>query len=186
MMHAIAHNSRRHKAFTMIEILVTIGIILILATLVIVGVGKIAKTIGGSSAKVDVQNLQSMLGELETSAALTTTLSPLDPNASAAAPGDVREVAYEGSTSTNPPPKLDRWQSIAVVRTQLVMGKLRGIPKNRAAIQALPGEKLMKAQSGGANYGNGAPIATTGGLHGTPNPPLLVDAWNNPIIFVPG
>jgi hypothetical protein len=106
---------------------------------------------------------------------------------------DVTEEIYAGTNNGTAAgtPALDRWLSPAVLQTQFVMGRIRSIPKNRSAIQSIPGERLMKAQALGKDYStpasspgiNTTPASTP---HGTPDPPILVDAWNNPIIFVTG
>jgi hypothetical protein len=73
-----------------------------------------------------------------------------------------------------------RYTAPAIVNTQRVMGLLQSVPANRSIITNLPANQLMSEVL----------PATTAGLlpaaGGTPpNPPLIVDAWGNPIIFVP-
>ena len=95
------------------------------------------------------------------------------------------EAAYGGGASN------DRWMNLATYSTQFVMGRMRSVPSTRQMMQTLPAERLMRAQGDGAVYGGSistatTPILTTAGApHGVPNPPIPVDAWNNPIIFVP-
>jgi len=207
MNHTRPH--RRH-AFTMIELMVAVAIILILITIVLVAVSHIGRNSKENATRLDLQNLQSMLGELETAGALTTTVQfpqtlpyPVPPTNPAwtvnsqlsgtitPSPSDVNESVYgsNGGSLT-----ADRWLSFGVVQTQFVMGRIRAVASNRQSLQNLPAERFMRAQLDGPAYGASAgsisasnPISTQGGnVHGTPDPPIPVDAWNNPIIFVPG
>jgi len=181
----------RHRAFTLIELLVTIGIILVLIGIVFVAVKHMSRSATSSSAKIDLQNLQSMLAELELAGPLSTTLLPVNLNAAVVAPSDVNAPTYEATANGTAvgTPALDRWLAPAVLQTQFVMGKLRSVPKNRAAIQSMPVERLMKAQALGKDYST---LTSTPGIsttpantsHGAPDPQIIVDAWGNPIIFV--
>ena len=193
----------RNSGFTLIEILVVIGIILVLIGIVFVALKHVGGASKSSATKIDLQNLQSMLAELENAGPLTTTIQ--FPNAAPyqVQPGSVQLVA---TTSTLPVVgdvtaetyaaggtlNSDRWLNLAAAETQFVMGRLRSVPQNRQSLQSLPGERLMKAQGEGLAYGTFTPSATLpirtvdGSAHGTPDPPILVDAWGNPIIFVPG
>ena len=49
-------------------------------------------------------------------------------------------------------------------QTALVLARLRSIPANKKAMDNLPSDKLMT----------------------TPDGPIVLDAWNNPILFIPG
>jgi prepilin-type N-terminal cleavage/methylation domain-containing protein len=199
----------RNSGFTLIEILVVIGIILVLIGIVFVALKHVGGASKSSATKIDLQNLQSMLAELENAGPLTTTIQfpyvtsdarfPAPPNPPytvnltlpPALPwgvvGDVTESTYAGGVSN------DRWQSFAVYSTQFVMGRLRSVPQTRQSLQSLPGERFVKAQAEGASYGTLTPNSTSlpirtvnGSAHGMPDPPIMADAWGNPIIFVPG
>jgi type II secretory pathway pseudopilin PulG len=202
----------------MIELLVTIGIILILATIVLIAVAHIGRSGKENATKVDLQNLQSMTAELETNGSLDTliqfpTSTPWPPaqppspdppwtvngqlsmikplgGVTTPSPSDVNESVYGSNGGSF---AADRWLSFGVMQTQVVMGRLRAAPTNRTTLQNLPGERFLKAQGEGPDYGyNGTAAITSdkirtrdGSAHGTPDPPIMVDAWNNPIIFVP-
>jgi prepilin-type N-terminal cleavage/methylation domain-containing protein len=208
-------HSRVRGGFTLIELLVTIGIILVLIGIVFVALKHVGRSATENATKIDLQNLQSMLAELENAGPLTTTIQypNADPyliqpgnvqlnatNSTLPPVGDVTETTYlAGGTLTS-----DRWMSVAICETQFVIGRMRSLPSNRQSLQSLPGERLMKAQFGGIKYAmKGVPTiarpiivnnyidqsgktTNTDTGYGIPDPPILVDAWKNPIIFVPG
>ena len=66
-------NHRRH-AFTMIELLVTISIILILIGIVFVAIKHVGRSATENATRIDLQNLQSMLAELENASPLATSI----------------------------------------------------------------------------------------------------------------
>src|SRR2546421_10533223 len=68
--------SYRNSGFTLIEILVVIGIILVLIGIVFVALKHVSRSATENATKIDLQNLQSMLAELENAGPLTTTLIP--------------------------------------------------------------------------------------------------------------
>lgn len=203
----IANNGRRtmkrrpcrNSGFTLIEILVVIGIILVLIGIVFVALKHVGGASKSSATKIDLQNLQSMLAELENAGPLTTTIQfpttppfPNSPQYSVTAIlsgiGDVNDTTYAiGSGTLN----TDRWLNLGIYSTQFVMGRLRSVPQNRQSLQSLPTERFVRAQGEGPAYGSATPNATTpirtgnGSPHGTPDPPIMADAWGNPIIFVP-
>src|SRR3712207_6549923 len=58
------------RGFTLIEILVTIGIILVLVSIVAVGITYVTKAGKNNSAKVSLNNMRGMIAELEMAAGL--------------------------------------------------------------------------------------------------------------------
>jgi hypothetical protein len=65
------------------------------------------------------------------------------------------------------------------------MGLLQTMPPNKTAIEQLPAENLLK---GPTEASSAFPLSTVSGNTNPPialNPPILVDAWNNPTILVP-
>src|SRR2546421_9401635 len=89
--------SYRNSGFTLIEILVVIGIILVLIGIVFVALKHVSRSATENATKIDLQNLQSMLAELENAGPLTTTLAPVNPAPATplAAPRDVRYSTFE-------------------------------------------------------------------------------------------
>jgi prepilin-type N-terminal cleavage/methylation domain-containing protein len=190
---------RHRKAFTAIELLIAISIIAILVGMLLLGLKHMVGSATGSSSQIGLQNARSMLADLETRDSLTTQLGPIYPTYSTApiaAPEMVTVEAYDSSSMI--PQNNGRFLSPAVVSTQLVMAKLRSVPANRELLSKMAAERLLRPQAGGLPYGSnpvvaGKPIMVSdlplGSAavqdHGHPDPPILVDAWNNPIIFVP-
>jgi prepilin-type N-terminal cleavage/methylation domain-containing protein len=166
-------NKRKVRGFTLIEVLVVIGIILILIGMFFVGMHVIGRHTKSSAAKVNLESLRGMLTELETTIGSLrgrqpsymwaggtqyTTLgfdiwSDARPDVSAGpkptpldAPGNVSMDQWDASKSTDPLTMhtRDRFQSEAVCNTQLVMQLLLQVPNNRQAIGKLGQENLLK------------------------------------------
>lgn len=191
----------RRKAFTVIELLIVIGILAILVAVTAYAMTGLMSRQKVSATRVTLQNVRSMVAELEVvakglnrqpaqmwvSGAQTPLGTPIDiwrdANPTAAgnnpllAPKNVRkEVALADSASNI---QTQRYQSDAILNTQLVMGLLRSAPNNTKLFAQLPSNQLMSEP---------IPIATPRLLvnaNGTANPPMVLDAWGNPIIFVP-
>lgn len=170
------------KAFTLIEVLVAIGIIVILAGAALYamrGAGNTAKT---QATHVTLDNLKSMLAEYE----LQTRLGVAPPGwwkSDApnvwAPPGcdfwhNVSPNANQPTAApllvTNGEP--DRTMSLPVQNTVMAMRAIATIPANRAAIGKLPPNRLLSINFTG---GDGNPYTAQ----------LLLDDWGNPIVFVP-
>jgi prepilin-type N-terminal cleavage/methylation domain-containing protein len=122
------------------------------------------------------------------------TVSSSDPTAGSPSPlnspGDVTIEAWDSGD-----PKLsDRFRSDAVANTQLVMRQLMANPNNRAAVGKLPPDQLLKNPEQGMTppkhpiitaQDNKLHLENPANASGTITPPIPVDAWQNPIIFVP-
>lgn len=188
---------RERKAFTAIELLIAIGIIVVLVGMLLLGLKHMVGSASNSSSQIGLQNARSMMAELETRDSLTNQLGAIYPTYSTApipAPEFVTVDAYDSSSTI--PQNNGRFLAPAVLRTQRVMAKLRAMPDNRELLAKMAPERLLRPQVGGLAYGQY--ILTTplspklltvseqiSPEHGHPDAPILVDAWNNPIIFVP-
>src|SRR3954447_17724528 len=64
--------SRRQKGFTVIEIIVVVGIIAVLAAIAVVGLGKIFESQRHSQTRTVLTAVQSMLGEFDHETSLKT------------------------------------------------------------------------------------------------------------------
>ena len=208
-----------HRGFTVIELLVVIGIIALLAALVGFAMTGLLSRQKDKATRVTLRNLKSMLSEYEVSAkgfnkqptsgynclvggtpALVTfppggplsiwsdadpTDGPLAPPGNPIEPdpfpvptGNLRKEAIVA------PATAERYIDPAIVNTQRVMGLLLAVPANRTILSNIPPTQLMSETVPAAVPGlPGGLIYPAGG--GVPNPTLVLDAWGNPIIFVP-
>lgn len=184
------------RGFTLIELLAAISIILVLAGLAIYGISRAVTNSHIATTRTRMESLKSMIAEYEMKTRFTSrpNVSTSDPNgrwwwqslpstvspnyAPAGTDDFWHDVHFTGGVS-NPlaAPALvsdvnnDRFYSDAVRNTQLAMIELLRIPSNATAFAKLPASALMKDI-------NGNPIPANQG-------PILLDSWNNPIIFVP-
>lgn len=195
----------RSNAFTLIEVISVVAILALLMTIAAYGFNKV---IGGSkqrATEVTMGNLRSMLTEYEVvSKGLTrqparmwvggatvtlagtyniwrdgdadTALPEPDPIPT---PGDVTTAAGTGANG--------RYSADGIANTQLVLGMLQQIPAVKTAMAQIPSSQYMETIQAGhggvkltvtepSGYGNG---------NNKPAPPLVLDGWGNPILFVP-
>lgn len=208
-----ASKYRNSRGFSMIEILVAIGILVVLIGIVAFTVSNVTGGAKKNETTVRMEALNAMLTELNTTAKYTKQPSrmfygtaPTLWDATNNGPFDIwRDGDPNTGTATNPHQpigpvglvtedafntgKFDRIKSAAVHNTQLVMGLLLSVPRNSSTLANLPPKSFMDNP-----YKNTTPVvANLGSItfvnaadKKTPfKPSLLVDGWNNPIIFVP-
>lgn len=162
------------KGFTLIELLVVIGIILVLVGMAVVGYNQLDRTAAGKSTRLTLKNLQGLEAELDAEAgpgfiegptgAAGPAIYPI--GGTLLQPGDVNpgSILPLGTTPT---------RFLAPIiggspSTQAVIGQLMRSVKNKQGILGLPSKQLMKD-------GNNNPF----------HPPVILDGWSDPIIFVP-
>ncbi len=152
--------NRRRSGFTLIELLVVIGIILVLVGMAVVGYNQLDRTIAVRSTRTTLHNLASMEAELDAEAGPDFVEGPIPPNGPA--------LYATGSAIAQPGDVNPGQGGRSPILSQTVIGVLMRSPKNKDAIAQVPSKTLYKDA-------NNNPVS----------PPAFVDAWNNPIMFVP-
>lgn len=181
----------RRSAFTLLEILVVIGIILVLVGMAVIGFNQLDRNANGKSTRVTLGNLQSLLTEFDAETGGIDSLGTNGPTpfpypggvyypvpgppAQSGPLGYVATGTAIGVTDVNPG-TTDR-TGTAVKNTWYVLAALMKLPKNRDMILKLPPKQFLLDSSGNPYVPGGAPAGVQGAV--------LVDGWKNPIIFVP-
>ena len=203
----------RTRAFTLIEVLIVIGIIILLAGILVYGVSKVMEGSKAASTKATLENLRSMLSEYETvskglkrqppiqflndgdagATSIWQDADPSDTNSApepdpAQAPRDVTQAAGTGPSG--------RYTADQIGNTQQVLMLMLQAPSVRTMMSQLPAQQMMEqipaglaAPPAGVKLWVQRPNNTVGpyqAVAARPSPPLVLDAWGNPIIFVPG
>ncbi len=159
----------RRKAFTLLELLITIAIIALLAGLLIYGGRTLFSSQQERQTRVIMQSLDSMITEAEKKVKLTEIfdlptqallLAPYNTALFNAPPGQVSEGGD------------DRENSIQVRYAGAILAALARVPENKTALERFPADRRLNTH-----------------VRGSTPPPyesfVLIDGWGNPIIFVP-
>jgi hypothetical protein len=159
--------------------MIAIGIIIVLGAILIAGMKSITTGSKANAAKMDLNNVRGMLAELEATAKDDYAYIKTGWIAPIVAPGQVKEGG------------VDR-EGTVVLQTAWVYQKMRSVPANRNVMAQLPADRLMKwsATTVVPKVPPQGLVPPPAGMNPTPVPPttsvpILVDSWNNPIIFVP-
>jgi len=190
--------------FTMIEIIVAIAVILVLAGILLVGLRSIAGSTQAGETRVLLENVRGMLDELDSKAKLGAHNRPLEwwvgSSSVLKAQTQPEEVDFWHRTSDQDsidPPRPrpieapgsvkpgtnDRTNHPAVRNTAIAMAKLVSVPANRTKLQGIPNQRLMRLVELPPTAAD--PISATSLTNEATLPPVVLDAWGNPIIFVP-
>ena len=176
----------RPDGFTLIELLAVIAILGILTGLLFVAFKGISGTAGAQATNVLLGNAKGLLAEYELTQRLSDLDSNLDPSSNGP-PGDfplqtINSIDYyqeEAPGLVTAEGGADRYSggsNRAVFRTQIVMGRLLAVPANRKAIGSIPSDALL-----GPPTGTSTLVLQGGAL----KPPVLLDSYKNPILYVP-
>jgi prepilin-type N-terminal cleavage/methylation domain-containing protein len=158
--------NRNRRGFTLIELLVVIGIILVLVGMAVVGYNQLDRSVAAKQTRVTLHNLAAMEVELDAEAGPDFVEGPVPP--AVYATGSFLNVAPVTPTPWDVNPGQPNRYMAAVSTTQTVIGVLMRSPKNKDAVAQAPSKTLLRDTNNNAM-----------------SPPDFVDAWNNPIIFVP-
>jgi type II secretory pathway pseudopilin PulG len=158
----------RRKAFTTIEILLVVGVLVILIGLVVWGLKGAGSSAAGNSTRTTLQNLTNMLEELNRKNKLAgfegpPAENPIYPIPPSGIGGEVAPGLVTGDSKN-----FDRFGP-AVHHTADVMRRLSSIPDNKRIMEKFPSDQLLAVPPSGSLAG------------GT----VVLDGWKNPIIFVP-
>jgi type II secretory pathway pseudopilin PulG len=159
---------KSRKAFTTIEILLVVGVLVILIGMVVWGLKGAGGSASTNSTRTTLQNLTNMSEELNRKSKLVGFEGPpadmpiypiLPPPAfgGETAPGDVTDVS-----------KNNERRGAAVIRTAEVMRRLQSIPDNKKVIEKLPSDQILAVPTSPTSSGT-----------------VVLDGWRNPILFVP-
>jgi prepilin-type N-terminal cleavage/methylation domain-containing protein len=185
------------RGFTLIEVLVVIGIILVLVGMLVWGFRHVNATAAHKETVVELHVLKGMLADYESHNGLagieSTDAQVANPPASqppAKFPvySDVNAPATPAVVQLAdlryPPPngasdmsdrsanQIARYTSASVGNTRDIVSILARIPSNRTLLENLPPKRILEAPP------NTIPLAIAKGV-------VLLDGWSDPIIFVP-
>jgi type II secretory pathway pseudopilin PulG len=177
--------ARRRGGFTLLEILVVIGIIILLVAMGVIGFQALDQS--GKVTKAALSNLQSMLAEYQAMNGLrdqpeqiwrnTATVSTKVPANNASLWAEQVDVRNGANVAGGGP---QRYEWGPVGNTQLVYQFLNRLPSNKQLITKLPSKQIH----GMADGGDRGKVLLGPSDKKVIDPPLILDAWNNPVIFV--
>ena len=197
---------RSQRGFTLIEVLVVIGIILVLLGMVVLGFRHLDAVASKRDTVAELHVCRDLLTEYgnlngldNLDVTIAANISPKqskDPNApgrqlfpvyvdtlnanGTITPQDILPGDTTAGTSVDMGDRGSssnaRYSCNAVLRTQDVMYVLLRVPKNQSMVASLPSKRILEARPSGSS--------------GTPTPAsirqaVILDGWGNPIIFVP-
>ena len=183
--------ARRRGGFTLLEILVVIGIILLLVAIGVIAFGALDQS--GKVTKTTLSNLQSMLAEFQAQTNLRDqppfvwragTKAPTGATGPTGAPGASlwrdpavigTDAKHDGNVASGQPA---RYTWSAVANTQMVYQFLNRFPSNKQLMTKLPSKQVL------GTIGQGDVRGDLTGVERVIDPPLVLDAWSNPIVFV--
>src|SRR6185503_3151682 len=160
----------RRKAFTIIELLLVIGVLVILIGIVVWGLKGAGNVGADKGTRTTLQNLASMSEELNRKTKLAGIEGVAADNPVYILPPP---PAMGGETApglvTSDSKNFDRLGP-AVQRTAMVMARISSIPDNKKALEKFPSDQKLAVPP--------SPTLPNGGM-------VVLDGWHNPILFAP-
>lgn len=201
---ALRTPAARRAGFSLIELLVVIGILVVLIALAVIGFRVVGTASREKVTNNQLENCKSLLGEFENSGASLGSLmatplvktdhwfEPPTPLAPLTAPTVLDATNCRVSAATTLPgaeaPFVTPLPSF-IQDTARVLARLRSVPKNRAAIEAMSSDRIRGVSYPLLNIPNNAKVAGTS-PSGRDLPAgdsvVLLDGNGFPIYFVPG
>jgi len=202
----------RRRGFTLIEVLTVIGILILLVGITVYGISKVMGGTKVRATETTLGQLKGMLSEYEVvskglkrqpqmqwlndgDAGTYSIWQDFDPGDGTAVPEPDPAQAPRNVTLAAGTGQSGRYSADQIGNTQIVLGMMQQVPAVRTMISQLPAQQLMEQVPAGlggppagvkllvqAANGNVGPY---NGTAGRPVPALILDAWGNPIIFVP-
>ena len=184
-----ARHAARRRGFTLLEILVVIGIILLLVGIGVIGFRALDQS--GRVTETTLKNLQAMLGEYEAMTALREQPPYAYVGGSRVEAAKLKEAggsfwelqaminAATGGNGDVKSGSKPRYEWDAVANTQVALMMFNRVPANKQLMTQFPSRQVHGTPSG-PKGGKLAPDKADDRI----DPPLILDAWGNPIVFV--
>ncbi|HEV8604225.1 MAG TPA: hypothetical protein VGQ99_02590 [Tepidisphaeraceae bacterium] len=161
----------RRKAFTAIELLLVVAVLVILIGIVVWGLKAAGSSASANATRTTLQNLTNMSEELNRKNKLAGFEGPpIPPPGGPLYPIPTNGVGGEIAPAlvTADSPNTDRF-SDPIQRTAEVMRRLTAIPDNKKVLEKFPSDQLL-AVPPSPSYAGGT---------------VVLDGWRNPIVFAP-
>ena len=204
----------RRRAFTLIELLVVVGILMLLIGIAGYALSRVMGGSQVGSTKVRLEALKSMIGEMEAATkGLNRPIPNMWDGSGTGGTYGTQQYWRDGNPNdTNTPPEPDpfpgpngdlslassgsgtppRYNADAILNTQQIIGLLQQVPVAKSGLDKLQASEMMETLPAGLTGVRMTVRNATGvtvpysGAAASPWPPIPLDAWGNPIIFVPG
>jgi type II secretory pathway pseudopilin PulG len=199
----VRHGARR-RGFTMLEILVVVGILMVLVGIAAVAYRGLDPS--DKATKGTLDNLKGMFAEYEAAAGLRNQPAGIYRGGAPVLPGTpplpadiwkepaviVQDPVGNPQSGNVSPQSAARYHWDAIGNTQRVLQILSRIPANKQTFTKLPARQIHGVSDEDVDKG-GPVVLMPSATGGTPSatrdpraidPPLVLDAWGNPIIFV--
>jgi prepilin-type N-terminal cleavage/methylation domain-containing protein len=174
---------RIRRGFSLLEMMTAIAIILVLMAIAVIAFRAVSHKGDTDSTRTTFANLRAMTAELTSTSGMSLLEGPgntnvFEPGNTLQSPGVVLEG--DGDQARYGP---------QVAKAQRAIGVLMRVPKNKAAIVNVTPKRLLgKVHKDKYLPWPSPKVAITPDPDGvllTPDPPVLLDGWRNPILFVP-